>query len=191
MNVSKAIVKVDIAKSLGAQYAEMVEAARADERRQEGARDALKLAAVRLGELGAHVDKDFEEGKISPEDLRDPKAIEAYIKRYVKRVVGVVDSLATAAEVARYRAAGRANGLEAAEDVVRKLGEGEAHKLQELERQLAAGEIDEADLDGREAPPSLKHQRQDEETQEKPKEPPKKKAAPKRQRKKAAPKKKR
>lgn len=176
VNIGKSMAKVDIAKVLGKQYAEMVQAARHDELKQEGARDGLKLAAKRVGELGAHVDKDLEEGILSANDLKDPKKVEAFIKKYIKRVVGVIDNLATTAEVARFRAAGRASGLEAAEGVVQKMGEEEVVKLQELQRQIEAGEVTPGEVDTREAPPSLKHQRQDEAAgKQVPKEPPKRK----------------
>ena len=156
------MVKVDLAKTLGAQYADMVEETEKGRLRQEGARDALKLAAQRVGDLGLHVDKDFEEGVLSASDLKDPKTVEVYIKRYIKRSIGVLDNLATTAEVAIQIASGRARGLKAAEGVVRSMGEGEVRKLTELQRQIDSGEISIEDVQSSGAPLSLKHQREDE-----------------------------
>jgi len=166
MNVGKSMVKVDLAKTLGSQYSEMVRAAEKDQLRQEGARDALKLAARRVGDLGLHVDKDLEEGKLSASDMKDPKKVEEFIKRFIKRAVGVLDNLATTAEVARTVANGRAKGLQAAEEVVKNMGEGEVKKLAELQRQIESGEVSIEEATNREAPPSLKHQREDEEAAE-------------------------
>jgi hypothetical protein len=167
MNTGKSMLKVDLAKSLGKQYAEMAHATVVDEYRQEGARDALKHAAKCVGELGAVLDKDLEDGKLTQADLKDPKKTEDFIKSWIRRAVGVIANLSVTAEVARQTAVGRAKGLKAAEEVVRKLGEGEARKLLALQEKIDAGEIDPEEIDTREAPPSLKHQREDEEAAEK------------------------
>lgn len=167
MNLDKSRTKIDLTKVLGAQFANMSEEAGKDQLRQEAARDALKLAAQRVGELGLHVTKDLDEGVLSPSDLKDPKTVEIFIKKYIKRAVGVLDNLATSAEVARMIANGREKGVAAAEQVVRTMCEAEIAKLQEIERQLQAGEltVEEVRAGGHPGLP-LKYQRQDEEAAE-------------------------
>ena len=166
MNVGKSMVKVDLAKTLGSQYSDMVAAAEKDELLQQGAREALKLAMQRVGDLGLQLDKSLEDGELSASDLKDPQKVESYIKRWNKRAVGVLDNLATTAEIARTIANGRAKGLKAAEEVARKMAEAEVGKLKELQRQIDSGEITLEEASGREAPPSLKQQREDEEAAE-------------------------
>lgn len=162
MNVSKSMLKVDMAKSLGERYAGMVRATRDDELRQEGARDALKFAAQRVGALGLQLDKALEDGELSAADLKDPKKVEIFIKRWNRRAVGVLDNLATTAEVARMDAVGRIKGLQAAEEVVKTLAKTEVARLEELQRQIDSGEITLEEIQRPEAPLSLKHQREDE-----------------------------
>lgn len=164
MNIDKCEIKILVSRELGAQYAAMAKAAEQDVLRQEGARDALKLAAQRVGELGAHVDKDLEEGVLSAEDLKDPKRVEIYIKRYIKRMWGVIDNLATTAEVARLNAFGRQRGLENAGEVVRALCQSEQAKLAAIQQQIESGSLQTEDgraLDGHPGLP-LKYQREDE-----------------------------
>lgn len=166
MNLDKSRTKIDLTKALGAQFADMSKEAGRDQLRQEGARDALKFAAQRVGELGLHVTKDLEEGVLSPSDLKDPKTVEIFIKKYIKRAVGVLDNLATTAEVARTIASGREKGISSAEQVVRKMCETEIAKLQEVERQLQTGEmtVEELRTGGHPGLP-LKYQREDEEAE--------------------------
>jgi len=189
MNVNKSMMKVDLAKSIGSKYADMVKEAEKDQLRQEGARDALKLAVERVGDLGLHVDKDLEEGVLSASDLKDPKKVEMFIKRFIKRAVGVVDNLATTAEIARTVASGRTKGLQSAENYVRKLGEAEVARLQELEKQIGRGELTLEDVGAGGHPGlSLKHQREDEKSASEATSKPK--ASKKSKRKKPVPKKK-
>lgn len=163
MNITKSRTKIDLAKTLGRQYADMVRDTEKDELRQEGARDALKYAVKAVGDLGLKLDKALEDGELTRDMLKDPKQVEIFIKRWNKRAVGAIDNLATTAEVARFRAAGKVRGLKAAEAVVEKMARTEIERLTELQRQIDAGEITLEDIGNREAPLSLKHQREDEE----------------------------
>lgn len=160
MNVSKSMMKVDLAKTLGKQYAEMAAASEKDLLRQEGARDALKEAAKAVGFLGVKLDEALEAGELTPAMLKDPKEIEGFIKRWNKRAVGAIDSLATKAEIAMQVVSGRAKGLRAAEEVVQKTANTEIARLEELQRQIDSGEVTVETVTKREAPPSLKSQRE-------------------------------
>lgn len=162
MNVSKSMMKVDLAKTLGKQYAEMAEAAEKDRLRQEGARDALREAAKAVGNLGVKLDEALEAGELTQDMLRDPKQVEIFIKRWNKRAVGALDNLATRAEIAMQVVSGRVKGLRAAEEVVQKAAQVEVDRLAELQRQIDSGEVTVESVTSYEAPPSLKHQREDE-----------------------------
>jgi malonyl CoA-acyl carrier protein transacylase len=162
MNVSKSMMKVDLAKTLGKQYAEMAEAAEKDRLRQEGARDALREAAKAVGNLGVKLDEALEAGELTQDMLRDPKQVEIFIKRWNKRSVGALDNLATRAEIAMQVVSGRIKGLRAAEEVVQKAAQVEVDRLAELQRQIDSGEVTVESVTSYEAPPSLKHQREDE-----------------------------
>lgn len=162
MNVSKSMMKVDLAKTLGKQYADMAEAAEKDRLRQEGARDALREAAKAVGDLGVKLDEALEAGELTPGMLRDPKQVEIFIKRWNKRAIGALDNLATRAEIAMQVVSGRVKGLRAAEEVVQKTAQVEMGRLTELQRQIETGEVTVESVTGYEAPLSLKHQREDE-----------------------------
>jgi len=162
MNVNKSMLKVDLAKSLGAQYSKMASVAEKDRLRQEGAVDALKEAAKAVGDLGLKLDRAFKDGELTAEMLKDPKQVEIFIKKWNRRAVGAIDNLATAAGIAIQVAAGRMKGLQQAEAVVQKSAEEELAKLRELQRQIESGELKVEDVQDREAPLPLKYQREDE-----------------------------
>jgi len=163
MNVVKSRIIIALAKAWGAKCAGMVEASERDVLRQEGARDALRQAMKHVGDLGLHVDKDLKEGVLSASDLKDPVKVEKFIKRFIKRAVGAIDSLATTAEVHRLKATGRMDGVSGVESILRKAAESEVLKLEELEKQIESGEVTLEDVQrGGHPGPSLKHRRLEE-----------------------------
>lgn len=163
MNLAKSRITIELAKVLGSKFSEMESAAATDQLRQEGARDALRLAAQRVGDLGLQLDKSLEDGELSAADLKDLKKVEVYIKTWFKRVVGVIDNLATTAEVARTAANGRQKGLEAAEQVVQNMYKSQLELLDKLQKQVESGEltVEEIERGGHPGLP-LKYQRQNE-----------------------------
>jgi hypothetical protein len=171
MNVSKSMAKVDLAKTLGKRYADQAREADKQEILQQGAKEALEYAAKAVGDLGLKLDKALEDGELTPEMMKDPKQIEIFIKRWNKRAVGALDNLATAAEIARRDAIGRAKGLRAAEEGAKKEAEAEIKRLTALQAAIESGEITLEEAEAGTALPGepgghpglpLKHQREDE-----------------------------
>ena len=172
MNPAKAQFKADLAESFGREFEKMEDKAEKSIYLQEGARDALSLAAKRIGELGEHIDKEVEEGALE-EVMGEPLKILAYVKKWLKRAVGSVDNLATTAEVARIEATGRMKGLEAAKKYTLNVWMEEHKKLEAYVEAMKEGdgEIDGRALDGHPGP-SLKSQRLAEDAADKPETPP-------------------
>lgn len=167
MNPAKSQVKAGVYEELGREYEEREKATTVESHQQHGARDGLKLAAGRVGELGNHVAEEMKEGVI--EGLAgEPLKIEAYVMKWIKRAVGVCDNLATTAEVARINAVGKAKGLEMAKEHAFKLWKQESAQLSAYAKALEEGRLEEGD-DGHPGE-SLKAQRQAEDA-EKPEEP--------------------
>lgn len=191
MNVGKSMAKVDLAKTLGKRYADQAKEADKQELLQQGAKEGLELAVKRVGDLGLQLDKAFEDGELTQEMLKDPKQIEIFIKKWNRRAVGVIDNLATTAEVARRDAIGRAKGLRAAEEGAQKEAESEVRRLRALQEAIDSGEITLEEVEAGTSLPGepgghpglpLKHQREDEEAAEAASKPAKavsKKARPK------------
>lgn len=171
MNVAKSMAKVDLAKTLGKRYADQAKEADKQELLQQGAKEALEHAARCVGDLGLKLNKSLEDGELTSEMLKDPKQVEIFIKKWNRRAVGAIDNLATAAEVARRNAIGRAQGLRAAEEGAKKEAEAEIRRLTALQAAIDAGEITLEEAEAGTALPGepgghpglpLKHRREDE-----------------------------
>jgi hypothetical protein len=91
----------------------------------------------------------------------EPIEVAKYAKRWMKRAIGSIDSLATKAEASRIAATGQKKGLEDAARVAHKAWEEERNKLQAY---MEALEEDKPREDGRELDghpgPTLKSKRQ-------------------------------
>jgi hypothetical protein len=112
MNLAKVQLKVDLFKDMGRRFAKKARAAADSQLRQEGARDALREASKKIGDLGAHLDEDMESGLVA-QCMADPKEMEKYLKRYFKRAAGVCVSMADQANSTMILAGGRAKAHEA------------------------------------------------------------------------------
>jgi len=164
MNPLKSEVKILTAEEIGRKMEEMAEGAQKAAHLQQGAKDGLKHAAAKVGDLMAHIDKDVEEGIIDA--LKgDPLAIAKYAKRCLQKCIGVIDNLATTAEVVGHRQEGRRKGLEEAAKYANEIWKEEKAKLESLAKMLEAGNVEgDSDIDLRRVPtghpgPTLKSQR--------------------------------
>ena len=146
MNPSKSQIKAVVYDEVGREFEKREGDALKDSERQHGARDALKLAAQRVGELGNHIREEMKEGVIE-ELAGDPLKVEAYAMKWLKRAVGVCDNLATTAEVARVHATGRAKGLADAKEHALKLLRAENSVMEAYRKAMESP--DGEDLDGR------------------------------------------
>jgi NACalpha-BTF3-like transcription factor len=179
MNLTKVEVTLLTAEKLGREAEKMVEEARRDEICNVGARDALKQAAKAIGDLGKHVDQDYDEGNLN-DVVASPLEVVKYAKRYIKRAVGVIDNLATTAEVGRITSAGRAKGLEQSVKAAKRMVDEERIKIENLKTALEQNDVVIEDdvfvvsadrsIPGSHPGASLKTQRQAEEQVEEPTE---------------------
>jgi hypothetical protein len=165
MNPAKTHIKTIMAEEFGRHIEKMGEKAGEKVHSHKGGKDAFVLAAQRVAQLAEHIDKDMEEGVIE-EYVGEPLKVAAYVKRYLKRAVGLLDNLATAAEIATHTAQGRAIGLKDANEYVNGVWKEEMTKLDAFKAALAEDEsvgLDEgpppSSSDGHPGP-SLKAQRQ-------------------------------
>jgi len=172
MNPAKTQIKSVVAEEFGRHIEEMGDKARAQVHGHKGGKDAFILAAQRVGQLAAHIDKDLKEGVID-EYVGEPLKVATYAKRYLKRAVGALDNLATAAEIATHVSEGRAKGLDDATGYINGVFKAEMSKLEAFKALVAEdGRVPDAHPG-----PSLKAQRQE---KPKTKRAPVKKAASKR-----------
>lgn len=91
----------------------LLEAAKQGFYRVEGEKSAYRKALEKVQDLGAHIDKDLEEGKFS-EFGEHAMPIAALVKKWILRAGGVLDNLSLASDAARIRAQGQIDGLAAA-----------------------------------------------------------------------------
>lgn len=142
MSPEKAKIKAIVAEELGRDIEELANLAHDKVFKHQGGKDAFELGAAKVSGLAAHVDKDLEMGVIA-EVEGEPLKIANYVKRYIKRCVGVLDNLATAAEIATHQMTGREQGLRAAAQISLKMVNEEVTKLEALSN------ASESDVDGR------------------------------------------
>lgn len=128
MNPLKSEVKIFATRELGADVEDKYEAAQKTCSEFVGAEEALKHCAKTLTSLHTHIDKDIEEGKVD-DYLDGPLKVAEYAKLYVTRCIGLVENLVTRAEFSKFRSQGRADGLKAAVDILKKAHDQEEAKL--------------------------------------------------------------
>jgi len=166
MNPVKTKFKIDMAEAFGRKFEGMEDEAEHSFYRQEGARDALKAVAPKIGELMAHIDEEIKSGAL--DEIGEPLKVAAYAKKWLQRAIGSIDGLATQAEVARIGMGGKMKGLKDARQYAFNVWKEEQAKLQSY---LNALEDDVLIEDGK-APdghpgPTLKSKRRVEEPESK------------------------
>jgi len=105
-----------------------------------GQQEALKAVIKVVHELSSHIDKDLEEGvveKLEP----GPLAISGYAKRYLTRVVGLVDNLATGVQAEILRTQGRQQALQEVVGVTKKFFDMQQSKVTGLEEAIKRGDV--------------------------------------------------
>jgi len=156
--MDKGELKAAVVHEIGCKTDDMLEAAKTEMSRHEGAKLALALASKQVAALGNHVDKDMDAGEFS--NLDGPLEVAKAIKKYLQRATGVVDSGVASAENHRLIAQGKVQAFELVVGNMQKLKEIELAKSKvhrEREAQLAAAVKDgEAEADKPEAEESGK-----------------------------------
>lgn len=132
----KAEVKKGSYAEVGAKLDDMRESCEKDVRRYEGAISALAEAAKRVTDLLAHVDKDFDDGKLV---LQDANQTRAMIKRWIQRCSGVCENLKDAAVTKQLQATGKVASLEQSIRFVKTLYDAEVGKIKAIEEHNAGG----------------------------------------------------
>jgi polyhydroxyalkanoate synthesis regulator phasin len=146
MSIEKAEVKLAAAHELGCRLDDVLEGARKDSLRQEGARAAFQVAARSVQDLVPVVDQDLDSGELSLEDATK-------VKRYLIRAVTILDNLQKQANNQQLLVSGKIQGLEAGVQVAQKFHTDESVRLQALRNPPQQAPVGEA-------PPSLKALRQ-------------------------------
>jgi hypothetical protein len=134
MNLDKADVKIDVATEIGARIEDVLEGARKDVLRQEGATSAFYQAAKACEDAALHVDKDMDEGKFGLE-------VAAHIKRYVDRCANATRNLAKQSEALHLIAMGKSTSFEMSVKLVEKFRTEEQAKVTALREALANGSL--------------------------------------------------
>lgn len=134
MNLDKADVKIDVATEIGARIEDVLEGARKDVLRQEGATSAFYQASKACEDVASHVDKDMDEGKFSLE-------VSAHIKRYVDRCANATRNLAKQSEALHLIAMGKSTSFEMSVKLVEKFRTEEQAKVTALREALAKGTL--------------------------------------------------
>lgn len=123
---------------VGVRMDDLLEGARKEVLRCDGAVSGLQQCAKAVGELTPHVDRDVDEGKY---DLETAKQI----KLYLSRAIQVVQNLGMNASNQRMLSAGQVQMAEVAVSVTKKMYDGEMQKS----AAIAAAEASPVSADGR------------------------------------------
>lgn len=134
MSAEKSDIKINVANDLGARIEDMLEAARAEVVRYEGASMALSQAGKACVGMMAHVDKDLSDGSY---DIPTGTCV----KRYIERCANSAAGLQAQAENARVMALGKIQALTAGVGILDKYREEEASKAKRLREAVAAGTV--------------------------------------------------
>lgn len=121
MAITKGEVRAAAFHEAGCQLEDMLEGAKADGHRHEGAALAGKKLAELIGALSGHVNKDVEEGKLTLE-------IAKAVTHYVSRAVVVAEAYTQQMVNQRQTNHGTVAGLQRGIDVMKKLHEMEQRK---------------------------------------------------------------
>lgn len=128
MTESKSEIKAATVHELGVKFDDMLDTAKHEVSKSNGAKDALLLASKKVSELSSHIDKDMDEGTLS--DISDPLSVAKTIKKYVQRAVGILESGATSAENHRLVMYGKVQALEQMISNMKKIHDMELLKAQ-------------------------------------------------------------
>jgi hypothetical protein len=140
MNIQKSEVKIALTKEFGKRLDEKKQAAVKEQHAMAGEVRALKNAAKKIADLMTHVDKDLKDGKLN-EILGEPLLVAKYAKRQYQHAIGVIDNLATQAEVAAHRCAGLEIGFRQSCEFIEKMHAEEMQKLESLRQAIDEGKV--------------------------------------------------
>lgn len=134
MRIEKAETKIAVASDIGAKIEDMLDATKKEVGRWEGSVSAFSQASKAIEGLGAHVDKDVEEGLY---DLEAAKIV----KRYLERAANATKNLGTQAEANRITTLGKVAALDVTVKVVAKYRDDETKKVEEFLEAVRSGRV--------------------------------------------------
>ena len=109
--------KLEVTNEIGEQFDKQLQAAENQAQQFQGGAASLRLGAVKVGELGTHIDEDLQEGKLAFEsDL----AAAAYMKSYLRKASEVLLNLAEKSKTEELLVLGKALALRESLEVVKK-----------------------------------------------------------------------
>lgn len=152
MGVEKSQLKMLVANDIGADIEDRLEGERRTQYELNGAAAGLKQASKKVpNDLIAHLKKDEDEGLIK--DGMEVHLVVQLVKKYLTKAGDFLSHLGDVEQQKAITQAGRADGLESAMEMVRKVRQAEATKLQ---RFIAlAQEADDVSTDGAEGTPEV------------------------------------
>lgn len=140
MSIQKSELQAAMANNIGASIEDRLGAVQNEIQQYDGAQQALVQAMKSLEGLFKHVDQDVDEGKYA--DLEGPLQIAGVVKNYIKKAIGLVDNLATSSKIQGIRARGKAEGVQDAMIIVKKVREQAEAKIQVAMQALKDGQVE-------------------------------------------------
>ena len=140
MNIQKSEVKIALTKEFGKKLDEKKQAAVKEQHAMAGEIRALRTVATKVADLMTHVDRDLKEGKIN-EILGEPMLVAKYAKKQYQHAIGVIDNLATQAEISAHRCAGLEIGFRQSCEFIEKMHAEELNKLESLRMAIDEGKV--------------------------------------------------
>ena len=134
MNPKKAMLTHAVVSDIGAQADDVFEAAEKAVLIASGKQAGIKLVSEKLNGIFAHVNRDLDEGLLTPEEL-------AVAKRYLQKAVGMVVHLHDIAVRETYDRQGRATQAKTFVDMLAKRRDAEEQKLRSWNEAVAHGDI--------------------------------------------------
>jgi hypothetical protein len=128
MGITKSEIKMSAINELGSAVDDMLETAQQEMYQAGGAKNALVTAQRKVEELANVVAVDLDEGVIE-KLCEEPMEVAKYVNRMIKRAGGVIDNLATTAEVQRIQAVGAAASLKVVVGIAKKMHDREDEKV--------------------------------------------------------------
>jgi hypothetical protein len=140
MNLEKSRLKLAITEGIGRDLEKSVEEAEIEVYRFQGACSALEQVKKLIGAKSVELKDEFLADKIVL-DKDDPMAIAKFVVARFQGLVAEVHSLSENAHANGVSIQGKANGIRAALEHVKKLFDTEVNRLKAIEEQLKSGEI--------------------------------------------------
>jgi hypothetical protein len=146
--IDKTKLRLDIIHGFGADFEDLLEKARYEVARNEGAKVALKTAQAKVAEICTHVEKDQEEGILDALLKGDDAGVlnlEAYVKRKIMQAAGVVENLNGIVAINQMRSEGELTAYKAVFELTQqkfKVAQAKA----EIQAKLESGELEDDEL---------------------------------------------